>query len=96
VPHLIDGNNLLYALAAEGVNVGRDGLCTMLEALVERGERVSVVFDGPPPDDAPGRQIAGKVEVAYAGPRSADALLAERIARDTAPRRLAARTSRAG
>jgi len=33
---------------------------------------LTVVFDGPPPDGAPARELLGSVTVVYAGSRSAD------------------------
>ncbi|MCK4275127.1 MAG: NYN domain-containing protein [Phycisphaerae bacterium] len=87
VPYLIDGNNLLYALKAAGLELGRAGLCSLLAMLTARSERVSVIFDGPaapgPPDSH-----TGEIDVAYSYGRSADELITQRIAADTAPRRL--------
>ena len=84
VPLLIDGNNLMHALAGAGVEVGRAGLCRLLERARLDFRRVHVVFDGPPR----GQIAAGAVQVTYSGQRSADDILAECIAADTAPRRL--------
>ena len=48
VPYLIDGNNLIFALREVGPEVDRLGLCELLDRLAARGERVCVIFDGPP------------------------------------------------
>jgi len=89
VPYLIDGNNLIFALHEVGPEVDRLGLCELLDRLAARGERVCVIFDGPPPDAPTARILAGKrAEAIFPSPRSADALLLERIAANSAPRRL--------
>jgi hypothetical protein len=89
VPFLIDGNNLMYALRNAGLNVGRGGLCRLLERFAPRRQRVVVVFDGPPPRNQPTEPPGGgRIEVHYSGPENADQVIAEHIAADTAPRRL--------
>lgn len=87
VPYLIDGNNLIYALREAGLELGRTGLCSLLAMLTARSERVSVVFDGPALPGVPGPD-SGELDVAYSYGRTADELITERIAADTAPRRL--------
>jgi predicted RNA-binding protein with PIN domain len=85
MPFLIDGNNLMHALAE--ASQGR--LCDMLEVLARRGEQVCVVFDGAPPEaplPTPGGEQ--RVEVVFASPRTADDVIADRIAASSAPRRL--------
>jgi len=89
VPFLIDGNNLIHALRQAGIEVGRVGLRQLLGRLSSGGEKVQLVFDGPPPAEVPGGQSDDRgLEVAYSAARSADELIVERIAGDTAPRRL--------
>jgi len=89
MPYLIDGNNLMFALAEAGRDVGREGLCKLLAPLARRGERVQVIFDGAPPPAGHSLQIEQTgVAVTYAGAREADEILLERIAADSAPRRL--------
>ncbi len=89
MPILIDGNNLIYAMADVGYDVGRGSLCAMLSILVEKGQQVTVVFDGAEPDKPLARQIAaGGVETIYSGKIKADILICEKIAANTAPRRL--------
>jgi len=86
---LIDGNNLLHAMAEVGPELGRAGLCKDLGLLVHRGQRVHVVFDGPAPPGPLARQIAAHgAQVTYAAPRSADEVLERLIAEDTGPREL--------
>ena len=89
MPILIDGNNLLHALASAGSDPGRGGLCRMLGELAARGERVRVVFDGTPPT-APLAEPIGddRIDVAWSGRQTADAVIVADIAADTAPRRL--------
>lgn len=89
MPYLIDGNNLLYALEKVGVSVGRHGLTAMLTRLAAR-ERVCLVFDGPPPRDGMSDELnlPNAMDVLYAAPLSADQVIIEHIARDSAPHRL--------
>ncbi len=103
VPLLIDGNNLLHALAKAGRAVSRSGLCRLLGELAGGGRKVSrgrlmparslgtvrVVFDGRPPAGALAEQVADeRIDVVFSGRRSADEVIAESIAADSAPRRL--------
>lgn len=89
MPYLVDGNNVIHALAADGVDVGRQSLCRLLAALQKQGQNVRVVFDGPPPPPGLARQIDETgVAVDYAEARSADELIVEHINADSAPRRL--------
>ncbi len=89
MPILVDGNNLAHALGLGGDDSGRIGVCRLLTIPAKRGERVTVVFDGPhsPPNVA---ELISEcpVEVCYSGLRSADELIIEFISADTAPRRL--------
>ena len=87
-PYLIDGNNLIYALADAGREVQRAGLCKLLEPLLAHG-RVTTVFDGPPPPGPMAKQIeATGVTVHYSSGRSADEVIIEQIQANSAPRRL--------
>ncbi len=89
MPFLIDGNNLMFAMKKVGVNVGRDGLCKLLAMLAQRGERVCVVFDGPPPHGRHGEYIEETaVEVIYSEKQPADEIIEDLIAENSAPRRL--------
>lgn len=86
MPYLIDGNNLMHAV---GADVGRTGLCKLLGPLVEAGQRVCVVFDGSSPPPGMAQQIDDtSIEAYYSGKRTADEVICERIAADSAPRRL--------
>jgi len=89
VPFLIDGNNLMHAMAATGKDVGREGLCKLLAPLVAAGQRVHTVFDGPAPPAGVENQIAATgVEVEFSLGRPADKLILKAIAADSAPKRL--------
>jgi len=89
MPYLIDGNNLMHALADVGPEVGREALCKLLIPLLARGATAHVVFDGaaPPPGVAAQIEQTG-VRVTYAGERTADEVILKLIAQDTAPKRL--------
>ena len=94
MPVLIDGNNLLYAARdaeALGPEVSRSMLCDRLGAWAQRRrEAVHVVFDGPKPTPELAAQIGHPdIQVSYSGGGvTADAVLKELIANDSAARRL--------
>ena len=89
MPYLIDGNNLMHALANAGASASREGLCRLLEKLTAGGQRVRVVFDGPARAGSPTQQDEpANPAIAYAVGRSADDVIEEFIAADSAPRRL--------
>ena len=93
MPVIVDGNNLLYAARAAqdgGPLMGRSLLCDALGKWSRRrGERVHVVFDGPAPSDGLASQIAdAAIQVSYSGGVSADAVVIEMLATDSAARRL--------
>jgi hypothetical protein len=87
---LVDGNNLTFAMADAGLDSGRGALCRLLGLLAERtDQRVRVVFDGKSPPPGLAGQIAdSRIEVLYSDRRKADAVIAELIQADSAPRRL--------
>jgi len=88
MPFVIDGNNLIYALADAGRDVGRAGLCKLLAPLLARGP-VTAVFDGPPPPGPMARQIElTGITVNYSRGRPADEVIIEHIQANSAPRRL--------
>ena len=86
VPYLIDGNNLIHALAEVGPEVSRTGLCGVLAAALA-GETVCVVFDGPQRMEL-SPQVAEAVEAVYCPGRKADDTVIARMNADSAPRRL--------
>jgi predicted RNA-binding protein with PIN domain len=90
MPYLVDGNNLFFAFRKAGEAMGRSGLAQRLGQLADiTGQRVAVVFDGPAPQGALAEQVGDeRIEVVFAGARTADAVLCERIEADSAPRRL--------
>ncbi len=93
VPVLIDGNNLLFAArAVEDPDrlIGRSMLCVALGAWARRrGERVHVIFDGPPPTNGLAQQIAADdIRVSYSGSGvPADSAIAQELEQDSAARR---------
>lgn len=93
MPVLIDAYNLLHAWqtdpsAPEGL--GRAMLCRLLGDWCERrGERVTMVFDGAAPPQKLAAQLGDtRIQIMYAAPRNADAVIAELLAQSSAPRRL--------
>jgi len=89
MPYLIDGNNLMPALADVGPDVGREGLCRLLQPLIEQGQAVRVVFDGGPPPPGMAAQIEQTgVQVTYSGQKPADEFIVRRIESDFAPKML--------
>jgi len=86
---LIDGNNLMPALADAGPEVGREGLCRLLLPLLERGEAAHVVFDGPVPPAGVAAQIEQTgVKVTWSVDRTADEVILKLIGQDSAPKLL--------
>ena len=85
MPYLIDGNNLLFAFA----EADRSELCRLIAHTARRGTKVCIVFDGPPPEGQPQRQITTDgLEIIYTPGRAADDIILQRIEEDSAPRRL--------
>jgi hypothetical protein len=71
MPVVIDGNNLLHSLPGGGRS--RDEVRRQaLEAVRGEGLRVTVVFDGPPPQGSPEIEHLGRVTVRYSGSAAAD------------------------
>jgi len=89
MPYLIDGNNLIFALAEVGPEVNRVGLCELLAGLVTAGQKVRVVFDGPPPAPPGGQRIAETgVTATFCPAGPADSEIIAAIESDSAPRLL--------
>lgn len=74
---LVDGTNLLHALARGSDPLPASAVTGRLRALVRPGVTVTVVLDGSPAPGAAERRLTAGVEVRYAGRRPADALLAD-------------------
>jgi hypothetical protein len=87
VSHLVDGNNLMHALAGVGIDADRAELTKLLARVASQARKVHVVYDGPAPP-AGGISPGTGLKVSYSGKRSADELIEQLIAADTAPRRL--------
>jgi uncharacterized protein len=88
--YLIDGNNLMHALAEAGLAAERAGLTKLLAELAwshQPHERVHVIFDGPEPGplDPP---LDARVDATFSHQRTADELIAEQVLASTAPHRL--------
>ncbi len=71
MPILLDGNNLLHDLPA-GKRTREEVRRLVLERVRHERQRVTVVFDGPPPTGSPDREALGGVTVVWSGARSAD------------------------
>jgi predicted RNA-binding protein with PIN domain len=71
MPVLLDGNNLLHRLPGKPASRA-DLRRLVLEACRHQRMRITVVFDGPPPEGAPPREELGAVSVVYAGSETAD------------------------
>ena len=91
VRFLVDGNNLMFALADVGVDADRRKLSRLLGDFAEReGANVTVVFDGPAPKDLEAERIADlRISAYYSGRRTADDVLADLTESYSAPRQLA-------
>lgn len=87
---LVDGNNLMFALADVAVEADRRRLSRMLGDFARReGAEVTVVYDGPRRRPSPADNGDDpRLTVYYSEGRTADEILAELIASHSAPRRL--------
>ena len=88
MPYLIDGNNLIPALAEIGPEVGRVALCELLARAFPMGEDICVVFDGPRPDTGVPAELDVRLRIMFSPGRPADLTIIDRIEADTAPKRL--------
>jgi hypothetical protein len=76
---LVDGTNLLHALAGRGGPLPSVAVTGRLRALVPPGVAVTVVLDGSPAPGGMGRRLTSGIEVRYSGRRTADALLGDLV-----------------
>ena len=93
MPVIIDGYNLLYAIAAVGEeyqSFSEEDLCRSIsEYLVKVRDRGAVVFDGTGPPDKDGLGGLKNMEVYFSGPHTdADTIIEEKILDNTAPKSL--------
>lgn len=77
---LIDGTNLLHALARRGGPLPTVAVTGRLRALVPPGVAVTLVLDGGPAPGGTDRRLTSGIDVRYSGRRSADALLGDLVA----------------
>jgi hypothetical protein len=83
---LVDGTNLLHALARRGGPLPPAAVVGRLRAFVPPGVAVTVVLDGSPAPGGRERRLASGIEVRYSGRRTADALLGDLVAASPAGR----------
>jgi len=104
MPYLIDGNNLAHSLPGNASDRSEVRRLALQRVRSSQG-RLTLVFDGPPPEGTPRRESLGSVTVIYASPRSADEVILAALpepqrAREwivvTNDRELAARARRSG
>jgi len=88
MPYLIDGNNLIPALAEVGPEVGRVALCELLARAFPAGEDICVVFDGPRPETGVPLELDVRLRIIFSPGRPADLTIIDRIETDTSPKRL--------
>jgi YacP-like NYN domain len=69
---IVDGSNLLPALAGGGDRVPPAALIGRLRAAIPASVGIELVFDGPPEAGLRGERIAAGLSVRHAGRRSAD------------------------
>jgi predicted RNA-binding protein with PIN domain len=73
MPYIIDGNNLIGAIPVIDIRDpdAREKLTHLLSRYQKaKGNRITVVYDGPPPPGAPPEVHMGALVVIYAGPES--------------------------
>ena len=87
--YLIDGNNLLHAVHAQGRGpaVGREGLCKLVAGWARRCRaEVTLVFDGFTPRTGLAQQLQQPgITVRFSGPRSADTVIENDVAESATP-----------
>jgi hypothetical protein len=81
VPVVIDGNNLLHSLSP-GSRTRGEVRRRVLEAVRDEHLRITVVFDGPPPEGAPDVEHLGSVIVRYSGAVKADDVILGLLPKD--------------
>ena len=81
---IVDGSNLLPALARTGGTVPPAALIGRLRAAIPASVAVELVFDGPPEPGLRGERIAAGVTVRHAGRRSADDVIVDLAGRGSA------------
>jgi uncharacterized protein len=87
--YLVDGNNLMFALAEVGIGADREQLGRLLGEFANRqGTDVTVVFDGPAPRGPPADRCGADISAYYSGGRTADDVLADLVNSYSAPRNL--------
>jgi hypothetical protein len=74
---LIDGTNLLHAMARRGGPLPAVAVTGRLRALLPPGVTVTLVLDGGPAPGGTDRRLTSGIDVRYSGRRSADALLGD-------------------
>jgi hypothetical protein len=77
---LVDGTNLLHALARGGDRLPSAAVIGRIRALVPAGVAVTIVLDGPPAPGAHERRVASGVEVRHSNRRPADDVLRDLVA----------------
>ncbi len=77
---LVDGSNLLHAMARGGGRLPSAALVGRIRALVPPGIAVTIVLDGPPAPGAIERRVTSGIEVRHANRRSGDDVLRELVA----------------
>jgi hypothetical protein len=90
---LVDGTNLLHALARRPGVAPPAALVGRLRAIIPAQVAIDLVFDGPAESGMRGERIASGVHVRYGGARSADAVilsLVETTRRESGPEAVAA------
>jgi predicted RNA-binding protein with PIN domain len=90
MPLFIDCYNLLHATMPPSLaGLDEDGLCRVLAASPWRGDRIVVVCDGMVKPGTPSASPVASVELIYSGSsKSADDVIMEMTAANSAPRRL--------
>lgn len=74
---VVDGTNLLHAIARGPDPLPSAALVGRIRAIVPANVAVTVVLDGSPAPGGIDRRVASGVEVRYAGRRQADAVVAD-------------------
>lgn len=90
MPMLVDGYNVLWhPMPVTLAGLDEAGLAQLLSRGAFARDRVTIVFDGQPKGIDASEAAAARATVLFSGPgKSADDMIIDRIAADSAPRRL--------
>lgn len=82
---MVDGNNVMHKMPDRSEDRAAVRKLALDVSRMHR-TRITIVFDGPPPEGVPDREALGAVHVRYSGARPADDVVVEMLPRGGAAR----------